>query len=598
MKFRIRTRLLMGYFISIFFTIAVAGAGFASLSLMHKRSAAMYSTVVEPLSVLELMDRDFMLLRIGLRDLLLEPALRNDPNAFRKLEDTQQNFYRSSGIILNGIEGTDSRAAFDEFQDSMRVYIGDSKTFVDLIMENDDGGAHALLAGDMEVSALKAQKALESLIDSTTARGAAYGQENSEALARIVRIFLALLFIALMTSLAIAFFLARYFNVSISAIVRVMERMAKGDMMSRFEARFLSMNDELGSLVRSADVLQHDLRDQILEVQRASDEMDRIGSDIVSGTNDTSEALSKILDSTESVGQAGLNLANSVTSTAETTDRILTRMGSLDLEIQQQASGVTESAAAIEQMASNVNAVKRGTQSLGAEFATLRAAAEDGKGKLAVVEATVRRIEGQSSNLFDANQAIKSIAARTNLLAMNAAIEAAHAGDAGSGFAVVADEIRKLAEQAGSQSGNISRNIKEIKGDIDAVVSDAVSANGAFASVMERIETLGRLESEINQSMEEQSLGAGQIAEAITEINAVTARIRDDSREISGESASIQKDMANLRELVDRLKESLETIDLATDAITRTTNHMKESGKRNASLVTGFRNLVNRFTVS
>jgi len=597
MKFKIRARLLSAYLVSTAFTVLVASAGYAGMRIMFSRSNAMFGNVVEPLALLERMNGEFFSHSIALRDLMLNPELRNDKNALSKIDNLEQSFYRLSGTMLSSIVNEGTRESFDNFQDGMRIYLGDSKTLIDLILEGNDTDALALLNGEMRDASEEAQTALSELLEGTKNLGDEYASANESSLRRVSLYFLGFIAFAVIVSLIVAFTLARYFNGSISVIAGAMGGMAKGDMINRFDANHLSLADEFGDLVRSADLLQRDLREQIRGLMGASDELDKIGAEMLGGSEDNAKALAVILESVASVETAGLELADRVSNAAGTTGQILERMTALDAQIQDQAAGITESAASIEQMASNINAVKRGAESLGAEFTSLSAAAEDGKQKLSVMESTVRNIDGQSARLFEANQTIKNIAARTNLLAMNAAIEAAHAGEAGRGFAVVADEIRGLAERSAEQAGSISRDIKSIKSEIEAVVANAGTASVAFAQVMEKIGTLGRLEAEINQSMQEQAQGAGQITQAITEINEVTARVRDGSREITAGSTSIQGDMKTLRELGMRLKDSLLAIEGGTGEIRRTTDGMQNFGSRNAQLVTTLRSMVDRFVV-
>jgi methyl-accepting chemotaxis protein len=164
----------------------------------------------------------------------------------------------------------------------------------------------------------------------------------------------------------------------------------------------------------------------------------------------------------------------------------------------------------------------------------------------------------ESKALQDANKIIATIAAQTNLLAMNAAIEAAHAGDAGRGFSVVADEIRKLAETSSRESQKISAELKQITEAINGVVKGSQASEQAFSQVSYRISETEKLIAEADQAIREQQEGADPVLGALKEMNDITSEVKIGSKKMNEGNVTMLEEMNELQAGSQKISDSIE----------------------------------------
>jgi len=219
--------------------------------------------------------------------------------------------------------------------------------------------------------------------------------------------------------------------------------------------------------------------------------------------------------------------------------RLQTMTDRLNGQLESQSAAITESSAAIEQMVANTRSVNNTLSKNAQNMKDLQEASSVGHAGLNEVATDIKEIARESESLLEINSVMQNIASQTNLLSMNAAIEAAHAGESGRGFAVVADEIRKLAESSSRQSKTIGGVLKKIKGSIDKITKSTDNVINKFDAIDSSVKTVAEQEGGIVNAMTEQSAGSTQIMQAIAQVNDITSQVKEDARQMVDAAAKL-----------------------------------------------------------
>jgi methyl-accepting chemotaxis protein len=213
------------------------------------------------------------------------------------------------------------------------------------------------------------------------------------------------------------------------------------------------------------------------------------------------------------------------------------------------------------------------------------------------VAADIQEKARESEGLLEINAVMENISSQTNLLSMNAAIEAAHAGEAGKGFAVVADEIRKLAESSGEQSKTISTVLKKIHDSIDKITRSANGVLNKFEAIDTGVKTVSDQEENIRNAMEEQSVGSRQILDAIGKLNELTRQVQDGSAEMREGSKEVTTEGKNLEMVTQEITNGMNEIATGTDQINIAINQINTISGQNKENINSLVHEVSRFKV-
>lgn len=398
----------------------------------------------------------------------------------------------------------DDRALFNTFSAAHLRYFELQTQVLDHIAGNRISEAEQLISGPLSQSADNMTKALSALIDYNTKGAESASQRSSDVADQAFNVIIGALLVIVLALVAIATLLTRSIVMPLADAVSVAERVATGDLTEQIQVKG---RDEPALLLMALARMQTNLRETIRTIAASSDQLASASEELHTVTEDTSRGLHQ-----------------------------------QSAEIDQAATAVNQMTAAVEEVANN--AVSTADASQGADHST-----RDGRDQvnqaLASIQQLVEDVTGTSAEIeqlaSSANEisqvldVIGSIAGQTNLLALNAAIEAARAGEAGRGFAVVADEVRALAHRTQQSTAEIEQMIASIQNGTERAVTAMHSSQGRASGTLEIAQ------------------GAGQalevIAEAIASINQRNLVIASASEEQAQVAREVDRNLVNIRDL-------------------------------------------------
>lgn len=332
------------------------------------------------------------------------------------------------------------------------------------------------------------------------------------------------------------------------------------DLTQRLNTDISTPFKVIPQIVEGFNAFMAKLQQMMAELKTSENELSDVAAKMTTNAQTTGASIEDISTSIVTVHSQvnaqvkGIGEATDVMQ--ETTEGI----NALSQMIGTQAESIAQSSSAVERLISSLAEISSSMEGLANSFTMIDGEAKTGVTKQAKVNDRISQIDTQSKMLQEANAAIASIANQTNLLAMNAAIEAAHAGEAGKGFAVVADEIRKLSETSSAQSKTIGEQLNSIQSGIGEIVAASKETSLSFSELSNRIQETDVLVRKMRASIEDQNEGSKQIVDSLNAMDENTNEVKTASAKMAEANDSVMQEMKKLQESITTIESSMSQI--------------------------------------
>ena|GEM_PF-3495058 len=394
----------------------------------------------------------------------------------------------------------------------------------------------------------------------------------------------------------LVFALTGFFLRPLQAVAAAMEDVATGQADLTVSLN-IDGDHEIGRVGRHFDAFVAGLAGIIRNIRSVVVDTNSVRTTTNAAVGEAASSTQQIRGNIQSISGQVETLDRIVGQAAGRIDGIAGLIGHLDEQIHDQNAAVEESSAAIEEMMASTKSVEHVVQTRQAALATLKSIAHDGG---VMVEGTSREIldiEAKIDGLLETNSIINQIAAQTNLLAMNAAIEAAHAGDAGRGFAVVASEIRKLAESAGANASVINATLKDTVERVQRAARSGSEMSTSYRTIEAEIEQMSGALEEVAASIVELSNGSEEIVQSMTFLSRSSAEVSDSSRNIRDDSGAIRDLMEQVREISATVRGGVEEIGEGIAVVERSVLDVQRESDTLGGNIDRLERETNRFAV-
>ena len=534
---KIGTKLTAGFLFVAFVALAIGLGGYINLHRIDRGSVKIYTQVAQPLGDLTLLSAEFQRVRVNSHKMLSIDDIDEHELMVDRSDELIGSIKKRSQAYEKTLINAEDKKLFASFNQALGEYTTQLTAFNKLIMESNKSAANELIVDKYDTAARELQKAIEQLVETKMVQGKQVSSNNNSLAKNASIIMIVLAFGGSVLALVLGLFLSRMITRPLATLADDAQQIASGDLTVQIQ---IGSKDEIGILASSFHSMADSLRSAIRQVSETSSLL--------------TSAASELLATSESISNGADAVANQAQTVATAGEEMAATSNDIACNCQSAAAGALD---ASNSASDGSVVVDKTVQAMGLIARRVKETAD-----------TVARLGQRSDQIGQIVGTIEDIADQTNLLALNAAIEAARAGEQGRGFAVVADEVRALAERTTRATKEISDMIRSIQAETRSAVTvmeegvhevaqgtdEAARSGLALQSIMELVNNVSMQISQVATAAEEQTATTNEISQNMLQITDVVQQTAQGAKQSEAAAAELSKLAADLESLVHRFK--------------------------------------------
>jgi len=523
---KIKAKLLVECAILIAFTVAVGAIGMVSIERMGSADGVLYKEGVESLGAAGVMGEEFAAMRATIRDLILSTDQAANRDHKTSIDNSMALLRKEINIILDSSKGNpEKEATAKNVSSAMEEYLTAANNIVELAMSNKNDDAAQYLRTTAVPANNKFREVLQSMKESMTTQAEGMMESNKALASTAYMTIIICVAAAIVFSLLLGTFIANLIVKNLETLRVAMDKISKGDLTVQSKGEH---SDELGEIADATGFMVSELRTLI----------------------------SSVSESVEGVSSGSTQLSASAEEMSQTTNEIAK---SADL----QRAGAERMAAAMTELSASIDEVSHDSQSSLGQLESALEATQQGNEAGKSTKEAMDGITETTTRIAQAIGVIQEIANQTNLLSLNAAIEAAKAGEQGKGFAVVAEEVRKLAERSATSAKEIAQHNIEARNSVqrgEEMVNSTVQILEKIHTSLDRFAAQTR--ASVTATAEQAKVGsevAAQVETSVKESSSIAAA----THEMASTTHEVSRTAADMADLAHQLQKQVHTFKLA-----------------------------------